>query len=192
MGTFWKWTRIKAMVLARGIKGKETLKEHWAVLSVSLDGDNTALPDNELRIIPRFLAQESGSQLLECIKVTCITDAMNMNLDKLWEMMKDRNTWSAASPLGRKDSDTTWWLNNENKVVLLLMIQGPHSKNHCFRRSLVLATIIEKLGSHRGQIMRKQVAWLQVYQKIMMRYTASSIYLWNSRAPSNDKNFVFF
>ena len=63
---------------------------------MSLDGDNTALPDNELRIIPRFPAQESGSQLLACIKVTCITDAMDINLNKLWEMMKDRKTRSAA------------------------------------------------------------------------------------------------
>lgn len=48
------------MVLGRGKKGKEIRKNIGAVLGVSLDGDNTALPDNELRIIPRFPAQESG------------------------------------------------------------------------------------------------------------------------------------
>ena len=37
-----------------------------------------------------------------------ITDAMDMNLGKLWEMVRDREAWRAAcSPQGRKESDTT-------------------------------------------------------------------------------------
>ena len=43
-----------------------------------------------------------------------IIDAMDMNLGKLWEMVKDRDlVW--CSPWGCKDSDTTGRLNNNNK-----------------------------------------------------------------------------
>ena len=28
--------------------------------------------------------------------LNCITDAMNMNLDKLWEMVRDREAWHLA------------------------------------------------------------------------------------------------
>ena len=36
-----------------------------------------------------------------------ITDAMDMNLGKLQEMMRDREAWQAAVHGGHKDSDTT-------------------------------------------------------------------------------------
>ena len=36
-------------------------------------------------------------------------DLMDMNLSKLWEIVKDREVWHAAcSPWGHKESDTTW------------------------------------------------------------------------------------
>ena len=36
-----------------------------------------------------------------------ITDAMNMNLGKLQEIVKDREVWCAAVHGGHKESDTT-------------------------------------------------------------------------------------
>ena len=36
-----------------------------------------------------------------------ITDAMNMNLGKFWEVVRDRETWHAAVHGGHKELDTT-------------------------------------------------------------------------------------
>ena len=43
-----------------------------------------------------------------------ITDAMDMNFGKLWEMVKDREVWRAE---GHKELDTTGQLNNSNEVL---------------------------------------------------------------------------
>ena len=47
-----------------------------------------------------------------------IPDARNMNLGKLWEMVKDREAWHAAVH-GAAESDTTEQLNNKNNIVAL-------------------------------------------------------------------------
>ena len=43
-----------------------------------------------------------------------ITDAMNMNLGKPREMVRDREAWHAAVPWGCKESDMTGQRNNNN------------------------------------------------------------------------------
>ena len=44
-----------------------------------------------------------------------ITHSMDMNLGKLWEMVRDRESWcGVASPWGCKEEDTTWQLNNNS------------------------------------------------------------------------------
>ena len=42
-----------------------------------------------------------------------ITDAMDMNLGKLWEMVRDREAWC---PWGCKESDMIGQLKNNNKA----------------------------------------------------------------------------
>ena len=43
-----------------------------------------------------------------------ITNAMDMNLGRLREMVRDREDWCAAVSQGSKESDTTGQLNNNN------------------------------------------------------------------------------
>ena len=47
-----------------------------------------------------------------------ITDSMNMNLSKLWEIVKDREAWHVAVH-GVTESDTPKCLNNNSPILII-------------------------------------------------------------------------
>ena len=50
-------------------------------------------------------------------KLDNITDSMDMNLSKLWEIVKDREAWRAVT-LIHKESDMTDLLNNSKSMFV--------------------------------------------------------------------------
>ena len=60
-----------------------------------------------------------------------ITDSMDMSVNKLQEMMKDRQTWSAAVH-GIAKRDVTEWMNNNNKATSFAYLLFP--EHCCFLR----------------------------------------------------------
>ena len=43
-----------------------------------------------------------------------ITNSMDMNLSKLWEIVLDKRSLACCGPWGHKESDTTYWQNNNS------------------------------------------------------------------------------
>ena len=68
--------------------------------------------------------RKRGRQRMKCLDGT--TDSMDMSLSKLWERVKDSDTW------GCKDSDTTYQLNNKTELIS----ETPEQPgNICFQRA---------------------------------------------------------
>ena len=58
-----------------------------------------------------------------------ITNMMDMNLSRLWEMVMDREAWWGCSPWGHKESDTTEQLNQtDDKVTANNILNGEKLK----------------------------------------------------------------
>ena len=59
-----------------------------------------------------------------------ITDAMNMNLDKFWEIVRDREALCTEVRGGLKELDMTGRLNNSNTLIVKVCRDGvPRHKN---------------------------------------------------------------
>ena len=55
-----------------------------------------------------------------------ITDSVDMSLSKLPEIVKDMEAWAAAVHEGHKELDTTYQLNNKNRIFAQRKL--PHCK----------------------------------------------------------------
>ena len=52
-----------------------------------------------------------------------ITDAMDMNLSRLWELVMDREAWRAAcSPWGCRESDMTEWMTELTELYVSTLV----------------------------------------------------------------------
>ena len=52
-----------------------------------------------------------------------IINSMDMSLNKLWEIVKDREAWRCCSPCVGKESDTTEQLNNNYVQISMIIIK---------------------------------------------------------------------
>ena len=71
-------------------------------------------------MLGKIKGRRRGSQRMRWLDV--ITDAMNMNLDKLWKMVRDREVWCAAVH-GVAESDMTGRPNNTTILIQLCIPQ---------------------------------------------------------------------
>ena len=46
-----------------------------------------------------------------------ITNSMDMNVNKLWETVLDKRSLACCSPWGHRESDTTYWQNNNSWLM---------------------------------------------------------------------------
>ena len=108
-----------------------------------------------------------------------IINSIAMSLSTLWEIVRDRDTWYATSPWGRKESDMTERLN-KNK---------PHEANWLPYWTVQIQNISIILESFVGlTLWKKKVAWSGLWRS---PYLLSLLYFSPQLIPHSDIENLF-
>ena len=106
-----------------------------------------------------------------------ITDSLDLNWSKLWELVKDRKAWHAAFP-GVTKLDTTEWLNNNNKKIPLYLCTATSLSIHLSMDIFVrLLHVLAIVNSAAMDIVFFTYGFLRVYAEKAMA-THSSVLAW--------------
>ena len=103
-----------------------------------------------------------------------ITDSIDMNWSKLWELVMDKEVWHAAGH-GVAESDTTEWLNWSHFSLTITLLNMEWQSWNCSQTCLISEpTIFTAPCYHSG---------LSVFVLILWQ---TLLYIWNGNPPEED------